>query len=198
MELSEEFKKRFVRSLQGKDFILYGGVLQLARANGLKRITTKIVQIPTEENGMQAIVEAEVETSDGIFSEVGDANPSNVTRTIQPHILRMAATRAKARAMRDAVGIDMVALEELGDVNGEDVEHDFDLIEERFSSMPSQDLVIRFGKYVNHSLGEIMNVDKGYVEWLSRNARDEVVRNAAKDIIEQEYDDMANLDMSKN
>ena len=58
MELSEEFKKRFVRSLQGKDFILYGGVLQLARANGLKRITTKIVQIPTEENGMQAIVEA--------------------------------------------------------------------------------------------------------------------------------------------
>ena len=56
MELSEEFKKRFVRSLQGKDFILYGGVLQLARANGLKRITTKIVQIPTEENGMQAIV----------------------------------------------------------------------------------------------------------------------------------------------
>ena len=64
--------------------------------------------------------------------------------------------------------------------------------------MPSQDLVIRFGKYVNHSLGEIMNVDKGYVEWLSRNARDEVVRNAAKDIIEQEYDDMANLDMSKN
>jgi len=198
MELSEEFKKRFVRNLQGKEFILYGGILQLAKASGLKRITTKIVQIPLKENGMQAIVEAEIETSNGIFSEVGDANPLNVTRTIQPHILRMAATRAKARAMRDAVGIDMVTFEELGDINNEIIDDDVVIIEESSSTIPSQDLIIRFGKYVNHSLGEIMTLDKGYVEWLSRNARDEVVKNAAKDIIEQEYDDLKDLDISKN
>ena len=114
MELSREFRDKFVRNLNGRDFILYGGVLQLAKERGLKRIATRIVQLPHKDNGYYAVCEAEVETDDGVFSDVGDASPASVSRTIQPHLLRMAATRAKARAMRDAVGIEMVALEELG------------------------------------------------------------------------------------
>ena len=102
---------KFVRNLNGRDFILYGGVLQLAKERGLKRIATRIVQLPHKDNGYYAVCEAEVETDDGVFSDVGDASPASVSRTIQPHLLRMAATRAKARAMRDAVGIEMVALE---------------------------------------------------------------------------------------
>ncbi|HAI87200.1 MAG TPA: hypothetical protein DCL63_09470, partial [Firmicutes bacterium] len=62
MELSREFRERFVRNLQGRDYILYGGVLQLARERGLKRISTSIVQLPSKENSMYAVVEAEVET----------------------------------------------------------------------------------------------------------------------------------------
>lgn len=175
MELSREFRERFVRNLQGCDYILYGGVLQLAKERGLRRISTSIVQLPSKENSMYAVVEAEIETSDGVFRELGDASPESVARSIQPHLLRMAATRAKARAMRDAVGIDMVALEELGDAQPAEDYYDGAPAESR-----PEDFVIRFGKYSGRSLGEILVIDHGYVEWLASNARDEEVRAAAK------------------
>ena len=96
MELSKEFRDRFIKTLQGRDYVLYGGLLELVKQRGLKRISTKVIQIPSMDNGMYGVVEAEVETEDGIFKEVGDASPESVNRAIQPHLLRMAATRAKA------------------------------------------------------------------------------------------------------
>lgn len=107
-------KKEFVVNRQGKDFVLYAGLLDLAHEQGLKAITTTLVQVPNELNGHTAIVHATVETTQGIFTGIGDANPKNVTTMIQPHSIRMAETRAKARALRDAVNVGMAALEELG------------------------------------------------------------------------------------
>jgi hypothetical protein len=67
-----------------------------------------------------AVVKARVEMEDGrTFSGIGDACPDNVGRNIVPHIIRMAETRAKARALRDAVNVGATALEELSD--GDDV-----------------------------------------------------------------------------
>ncbi|HHY32689.1 MAG TPA: hypothetical protein GX515_06640 [Firmicutes bacterium] len=174
MELSREFRERFVKTLQGKDYVLYGGLLELARQHGLKRITTNIVQIPSPDNGMYAVVEAEIETANGVFKEVGDASPESVNRAIQPHILRMAATRAKARAMRDAVGIDLVALEELGDVLPQD---------EIPGPENPEDLVLTFGKYAKRPLGHVARQDPAYVGWLAENARDEAIRKAARDVL---------------
>lgn len=176
MELSREFRERFVKTLQGRDYVLYGGLLELARQRGLKRITTNIVQIPSPDNGMYAVVEAEIETEDGVFKEVGDASPESVNRAIQPHVLRMASTRAKARAMRDAVGIDLVALEELGDVLPAD---------EIPGPENPEDLVLTFGKYARKPLGQVARQDPAYVGWLSENARDEAVRKAARDLLDQ-------------
>jgi hypothetical protein len=64
-----------------------------------------------------AICHAEVETEKGTFTGIGDASPDNVGRMIAVHTIRMAETRAKARALRDAINVGVTAFEELGDVD---------------------------------------------------------------------------------
>lgn len=108
-------KKEFIVNRQGKDFALYAGLLDQAHREGLKRITTKLLQAPNDENGQLAICYAEVETGKGIFSGIGDASPQNVGRMIALHTIRMAETRAKARALRDAINVGVTALEELAE-----------------------------------------------------------------------------------
>lgn len=114
-------KREFIVERQGRSFVLYAGLLDLAHGQGLRAIRTKIVQLPNDENGQTAVVSAEVETDHGLYSGIGDANPSNVARNMAPHLLRLAETRAKARAMRDAVNVGVTAFEELGDTT-DDVE----------------------------------------------------------------------------
>ena len=108
-------KKEFIVNRQGKDFVLFAGLLDQAHAEGLKRISTTLIQAPADDNGHMAIVHAEVEVARGVFSGLGDADPTNVGKNIAPHVLRMAETRAKARALRDAINVGVTALEELAD-----------------------------------------------------------------------------------
>ena len=101
-------KREYIIERQGKQFVLYEGLLDEAHQQGLHRVSTTLIQVPHDENGNMAIVAAEVETSKGTFSGIGDASPTNVNRMIVPHLLRMAETRAKARALRDAWPEDLV------------------------------------------------------------------------------------------
>lgn len=109
-------RDEFMIMRQGKQYVLYQGLLDEAHTRGLKSIDTDLVQVPTEANGNVAVVKATVEMEDGrTFSGIGDASPANVGRGIVPHIIRMAETRAKARALRDAVNVGVTALEEISD-----------------------------------------------------------------------------------
>lgn len=110
-------KKEFIVERNGRSFVLYAGLLDLAHERGLKAVTTTLVQIPSDMNGSMAIVHATVETEGGTFTGLGDADPSNVSRMMVPHLIRMAETRAKARALRDAVNVGVTALEELGELD---------------------------------------------------------------------------------
>ena len=113
-------RDEFFIERHGKKYVLFAGLLDEAHNKNLTSIQTKLLQSPSEENGQVAIVHARVELEHGkygYFEGIGDASPDNVGRAIVPHLIRMAETRAKARALRDAVNIGVTALEELG---GED------------------------------------------------------------------------------
>lgn len=119
--------KRWVMQRDGKDYIQYAGLLDLLHqtSQGRFNIHTHLVQPPTDANGMLAIVEATVsilvepaETppwgAGRQASGLGDASPGSVNRMMAPHLVRMAETRAKGRALRDLLNIPLVTIEELG------------------------------------------------------------------------------------
>jgi len=125
-------------------------------------------------------VEAEVETEDGVFKEVGDASPESVNRAIQPHLLRMAAKQGqKARAMKKiAVGYRHGSLRRAWrcDPSGRCPPS---LTILRIWSSPSASIS-------ENPLEQVVRQDPGYVAWLAENARDEGVKQAARSVLEQQ------------
>lgn len=115
-------KPEHIVKLHGKDFILFSGLLDVAHQDELKSIETDIVQLPDDDNNQTAVVTAKVTTAKGTYTGIGDANPANVgNKAIALHCIRMAETRAVARALRFATNIGMTSLEELGgDIAEED------------------------------------------------------------------------------
>jgi hypothetical protein len=115
---------RFIQMRQGKPFVTYQGLLDLLHqlSEGFFAVETEVVQLPGADNGHTAVVIARVRIFDSqdadvvrrLTTGIGDADPSNVSAQMRPHLIRMAETRAKARALRDAVNVGMAALEELG------------------------------------------------------------------------------------
>ena len=108
----------FIRKIDEKDFVLYAGLLDVAHQKNLVNVDVELIQAPAEENKFTAICKATVKSVDGkIFADIGDANPQNCNSKVARHIIRMASTRAKARAFRDMDNIGITALEELGDLS---------------------------------------------------------------------------------
>ena len=72
-------RDEFKITRQGKEYVLYAGLLDEAHTRGIHSIDTDLIQIPDEANGQTAIVKATVEMLDAQsgevkpFSDIGDA-----------------------------------------------------------------------------------------------------------------------------
>lgn len=101
---------QYIVQIQGRPFVKFTGLLQMAHERGLASLTAEWTYNDTE----LSLAHAVARFSDGrIFEESGDASPSNVTKKVAVHFRRVALTRAKARVLRDALGVELVAVEEL-------------------------------------------------------------------------------------
>ena len=102
--------KDYMISLHGKDFVQFAGLLALAHERGLQSLKADFVSV----TDALALATATATFADGrVFTEAADATPTNVNKGVAAHFARCALTRAKARALRDALNISEVAMEEL-------------------------------------------------------------------------------------
>lgn len=112
-------RREFIVERQGKSFALYAGLLDMAHQSGLKSIRTEILQLPTTDTDNVAICMATVvlekDGREQTFTGIADASPRNVAQAMQTCLLKMSETRAKARALRDAVNVGMACAEELSE-----------------------------------------------------------------------------------
>src|SRR5438128_709476 len=98
--------------IQGKPFVKFSGLLAMAHERGLMALTADW----TFNDAELSLAHAVATFQDGRrFEESGDASPANTNRKVAVHFRRVALTRAKARVLRDALGVDLVAGEELED-----------------------------------------------------------------------------------
>lgn len=115
-----QLDERFITTIREKEFVLYAGVLDLATQMGLVKLEVELIQVPSDQNGMVAVCKAAAVSKTGaVYIDYGDANPKNCTEKVSKHIIRVASTRAKGRALRDMCNIGIACLEELGDFEDE-------------------------------------------------------------------------------
>lgn len=111
-----------IKNYQGgkNDFVLYPGLIHLSHLAGMTGVNTELVQCGNKSNEDTTIFKATVSGVDPetklpfSYSGYGDASPKSVKSSkILPHLIRMAETRAIARAMRILTDIGLTAMEEL-------------------------------------------------------------------------------------
>jgi hypothetical protein len=106
--------ERWLTTIEGREFVKYPGLLDLGHQKGISQIEVEVVQLPTPDNGHFAVCKANVVSKTGeSFIDIGDANPTNCSSKVSKHLLRMASTRAIARALRSFCNIGITALEEI-------------------------------------------------------------------------------------
>jgi hypothetical protein len=110
-EAPHSIDARHIVMIQGKPFVRFAGLLNLAHQRGLQSLKVTWSYNDAELSLAHAVAAFPF----GVFEESGDATKDNVNKKVAPHFRRCALTRASARCLRLALGLDMVAVEELAD-----------------------------------------------------------------------------------
>jgi len=105
---------KFIVWISGRPFVRHAGLLKLAHERGLQSLTVDW----TYNDQDLSLAHAVVVFADGRrFEESADSTPLNVGKKVALHWRRLSLTRASARALRWALGCDLVAVEELADTD---------------------------------------------------------------------------------
>lgn len=108
---TQSIPKEYIVTIQGKPFVKFAGLLELAHQRGIQGLEVTF----TYNDPELALAQATAVFPFGTFTDVGDASPGNTNQKVRAHFRRVAATRASARALRLALNITMVAVEELAE-----------------------------------------------------------------------------------
>jgi hypothetical protein len=101
--------------INGKDFVLFSGLLVLSHEAGLKSLESSLISIDHDRHS--AVFKTTATGARGTFVGHGDADPTNLSKMMLPSYIRMAETRSICRALRFYLGIGMCAKDELPDQN---------------------------------------------------------------------------------
>lgn len=98
----------------GKEFVYLRGLEKLARARGVVSKHIRVHATPTSENPI-AVVSVQYTFKDGaIWESTADCTSKSAKEGFGKYLTAMAESRAKARALRDAFGITLCSVEEIG------------------------------------------------------------------------------------
>ena len=110
----------FDKSKDGKKtFVRHDALLRAAKRafGGIKRKATRPHGTPTTESDLLAVVEVEYFFADGLrWSAVADCSRKTANADFRNYTTALAETRASARALRNALGLEIVTQEEVTDV----------------------------------------------------------------------------------
>ena len=136
----------FVNTKEGNLFIRHDPLLRVAKdpevLGGLLKKETQVVQAPEKSNEWCATVIVSYTfhgTEEGklgggtiplTFSGTGDSRKSNTRAGYERYSTAMAETRASARALRFALGVEFCSAEEIADLD--------DMIDESFGEAPDE------------------------------------------------------------
>jgi len=123
--------KKFIKNLQGKDFVTHEGLLNEFHKKGGVEITTELI---SSDGGVYIFKATAIvnKCADGSsreeplddyvkkFTAHGDASKENVSSFVVKHFIRMAETRAVNRAMRLATNIGMCSVDEVSETKSTD------------------------------------------------------------------------------
>ena len=110
--------ERWIIEIEGNQFVKYAGLLDYTHQIGISSVDVEPLLLPTKDDGNFAICRASVVSKVGeFFTDIGDANPTNFNAKVGKYLLRLASTRAIARALRSFTNAGLTALEELEKIN---------------------------------------------------------------------------------
>jgi hypothetical protein len=101
--------------LDGRWYVTHSGLLRIAQRSQCKGITTELTNfVSNPEEGRWVFKATVLKSGNETFVSYGDADPSNVSPFLHGAEMRVAETRAVNRALRNAYGIGICSLEEIG------------------------------------------------------------------------------------